>query len=185
MAAPPSESRRGAELPDYFRHGSDSWPGPAVSANGGRFRPVYFHVYRIAFFKVFVNTALEPKARSELNMAEKTRPMLGVPLPQRALILHELNSVEPNIRRREGLMSDHTYKQVELTGSSKKSVEEAVQNAIARPAKLFIIFIGSRWSKRAATSPIMPLTTGRLFDQARLQARRISWRPLKKALGID
>ncbi|HXW00909.1 MAG TPA: dodecin [Anaerolineae bacterium] len=32
-------------------------------------------------------------------------------------------------------MSEHVYKQVELTGSSKTSVEEAVQNAIARASK--------------------------------------------------
>ena len=32
-------------------------------------------------------------------------------------------------------MSDHIYKQVELTGSSKTSVEEAVQNAISKAAK--------------------------------------------------
>ena len=29
-------------------------------------------------------------------------------------------------------MSDHIYKQVELTGSSKTSVEDAVQNAITK-----------------------------------------------------
>jgi flavin-binding protein dodecin len=32
----------------------------------------------------------------------------------------------------EGAMSDHIYKQVELTGSSKTSVEDAVQNAITK-----------------------------------------------------
>jgi flavin-binding protein dodecin len=32
-------------------------------------------------------------------------------------------------------MSDHIYKQVELTGSSKTSVEDAVQNAITKAAK--------------------------------------------------
>ncbi len=32
-------------------------------------------------------------------------------------------------------MDEHTYKQVELTGSSKTSVEDAVQNAIAKAAK--------------------------------------------------
>ena len=29
-------------------------------------------------------------------------------------------------------MPDHIYKHIELTGSSKKSVEEAVQNAVAK-----------------------------------------------------
>lgn len=32
-------------------------------------------------------------------------------------------------------MNDHVYKQVELTGSSKKSMEDAVQNAIAKASK--------------------------------------------------
>ncbi|MBN1826510.1 MAG: dodecin domain-containing protein [Candidatus Eisenbacteria bacterium] len=32
-------------------------------------------------------------------------------------------------------MPDHVYKIVELTGSSQKSVEEAVQNAVSRASK--------------------------------------------------
>jgi flavin-binding protein dodecin len=32
-------------------------------------------------------------------------------------------------------MSDHTYKQIELTGSSQTSMEEAIQNAIAKASK--------------------------------------------------
>jgi len=32
-------------------------------------------------------------------------------------------------------MSDHVYKLVELTGSSTKSMEDAVENAIARASK--------------------------------------------------
>ena len=32
-------------------------------------------------------------------------------------------------------MSDHVYKLIELTGSSTKSIEDAVQNAIAKAAK--------------------------------------------------
>ena len=32
-------------------------------------------------------------------------------------------------------MSEHIYKQVELTGSSKTSVEDAVQNAITKAGK--------------------------------------------------
>ena len=32
-------------------------------------------------------------------------------------------------------MPDHVYKVVELTGSSKNSIEEAVQNAISRASK--------------------------------------------------
>jgi flavin-binding protein dodecin len=32
-------------------------------------------------------------------------------------------------------MDEHVYKKIEITGSSKKSIEEAVQNALARAAK--------------------------------------------------
>lgn len=32
-------------------------------------------------------------------------------------------------------MTDHVYKKIELTGSSKKSSDEAIQNALARASK--------------------------------------------------
>lgn len=32
-------------------------------------------------------------------------------------------------------MADHVYKVIELTGSSKKSIEEAVQNAVTKAAQ--------------------------------------------------
>ena len=32
-------------------------------------------------------------------------------------------------------MSDHIYKKIELVGSSSKSIEDAIQNAVARAAK--------------------------------------------------
>lgn len=32
-------------------------------------------------------------------------------------------------------MTDHVYKHIEITGTSKKSMEEAVENAVARAAK--------------------------------------------------
>ena len=32
-------------------------------------------------------------------------------------------------------MTDHVYKSIELTGSSKKSIEEAVANAVAKASK--------------------------------------------------
>ena len=32
-------------------------------------------------------------------------------------------------------MSEHVYKQIELTGSSKTGVEDAIQNAIAKASK--------------------------------------------------
>jgi flavin-binding protein dodecin len=33
---------------------------------------------------------------------------------------------------REASMDEHIYKQIELTGSSKKSMEDAIQNAITK-----------------------------------------------------
>jgi flavin-binding protein dodecin len=32
-------------------------------------------------------------------------------------------------------MSNHVYKQVEITGSSPKSIEDAIENAVAKTAK--------------------------------------------------
>ena len=32
-------------------------------------------------------------------------------------------------------MSDHVYKSIELTGSSKESIEQAINNALAKAAK--------------------------------------------------
>jgi flavin-binding protein dodecin len=32
-------------------------------------------------------------------------------------------------------MSDHVYKKIELVGSSKQSIEEAIQNAVSRASK--------------------------------------------------
>ncbi|MEO6847623.1 MAG: dodecin [Chthoniobacterales bacterium] len=32
-------------------------------------------------------------------------------------------------------MSEHTYKKIELIGSSKKSIEDAVQNAVTKASK--------------------------------------------------
>lgn len=43
-------------------------------------------------------------------------------------------SADTTIRPEDG-MGDHVYKTIELTGSSEKSVEEAIQNAVARSAK--------------------------------------------------
>jgi dodecin len=41
----------------------------------------------------------------------------------------------PSHLRDGGIMSEHVYKQVELTGSSKTSIEDAIQGAIAKAAK--------------------------------------------------
>ncbi len=39
-------------------------------------------------------------------------------------------------------MSDHTYKKIELTGSSKASMQEAIENAIAKASQSIH---GMRW----------------------------------------
>jgi flavin-binding protein dodecin len=39
------------------------------------------------------------------------------------------------INNLEVIVSDHVYKQIELTGSSKTSIEEAIQTAIDKAAK--------------------------------------------------
>ena len=41
-------------------------------------------------------------------------------------------------------MSDHVYKHVELTGSSAKSMQDAIENAIARASKTLR---GMQWFK--------------------------------------
>lgn len=41
--------------------------------------------------------------------------------------------LDKNLFRRDNyLMSNHTYKKIELVGSSTKSIEDAVQNAVAQ-----------------------------------------------------
>ena len=42
----------------------------------------------------------------------------------------------------EATMSEHVYKQIELTGSSPKSSDEAVRNAVAKASKTIR---GMRW----------------------------------------
>ncbi len=46
---------------------------------------------------------------------------------------HELFEIKKPKERRE--MSDHVYKTTEVVGSSKKSIEDAVHNAVNRTAK--------------------------------------------------
>ena len=41
-------------------------------------------------------------------------------------------------------MSEHVYKQIELTGSSPKSSDEAVRNAVAKASKTIR---GMRWAR--------------------------------------
>ncbi|WP_182869136.1 dodecin [Stieleria mannarensis] len=45
-------------------------------------------------------------------------------------------------------MSDHVYKKIEIVGSSTKSIEDAVENAVARAAKSVH---GMRWFEVAET----------------------------------
>jgi dodecin len=46
------------------------------------------------------------------------------------------------LRPTEGIMSEHVYKQIELTGSSPVSSDEAARNAIVKAAKTIR---GMRW----------------------------------------
>ena len=48
-------------------------------------------------------------------------------------MLHEFTSALQITEKK--VMSDHTYKIIELTGSSKVSIQNAIENAIARAAK--------------------------------------------------
>ena len=45
-------------------------------------------------------------------------------------------------------MSEHVYKTVELTGSSKKSIEDAIQNAVVRAGQTIR---NMRWFEVAST----------------------------------
>ena len=58
-------------------------------------------------------------------------------------------------------MNEHIYKQVELTGSSPTSVEEAVKNAIAKAAKTLHNIHWFQVIDRAAISRIIQSTIGR------------------------
>ena len=48
-------------------------------------------------------------------------------------MLHEFTSALQITEKK--VMSDHTYKIIELTGSSKVSIQNAIENAIIRAAK--------------------------------------------------
>jgi flavin-binding protein dodecin len=43
--------------------------------------------------------------------------------------------IQPSFFLKETVMDEHVYKSIELTGSSKVSIEDAVKNAIAKAAK--------------------------------------------------
>ena len=49
-------------------------------------------------------------------------------------------------------MKDHVYKILELVGSSEKSIEDAIQNAITRASKTIREMNGSKSCKREAIS---------------------------------
>jgi flavin-binding protein dodecin len=49
-------------------------------------------------------------------------------------------------------MKDHIYKILELVGSSEKSIEDAIQNAITRASKTIRDMNGSKSCKREAIS---------------------------------
>ena len=58
-------------------------------------------------------------------------------------------------------MNEHIYKQIELTGSSKTSMEDAVQNAISKPRRRFITCTGFKSSRAAATLKTTRSITGK------------------------
>ena len=57
-----------------------------------------------------------------------------------------------------GFMNEHIYKQIELTGSSKTSMEDAVQNAISKASKT-LHNRGFKSSRAAAISRTTRLIT--------------------------
>lgn len=58
------------------------------------------------------------------------------PRRSRSVLRDELYlSCFPRIRANNWIMSDHTYKMIELVGSSPKGIEDAVKNAISRAEK--------------------------------------------------
>lgn len=58
-------------------------------------------------------------------------------------------------------MSNHVYKQIELVGSSTKSTDDAIKQAIERASKPCAIWTGSRSQKCVATSRTARWRTGR------------------------
>ncbi len=58
-------------------------------------------------------------------------------------------------------MTDHVYKSIELTGSSTTTIEDAVQNAIAKAGKTMRNMHWFQVWRRAATSPTARSRTGR------------------------
>jgi flavin-binding protein dodecin len=56
---------------------------------------------------------------------------------------------------------EHVYQSTELTGSSKTSLEDAIQNAIARASKAIATCGGLRLLIRGATSKMARYHTGR------------------------
>ena len=55
--------------------------------------------------------------------------------PYFPLVITHYPNQETRMVSKERFMSEHTYKQIELTGSSKTSMEDAVQNAITKASK--------------------------------------------------
>ena len=51
-----------------------------------------------------------------------------------------------------GMSDDHVYRVIEITGSSPKSIDDAIQVAVARASKTCATCGGSRWSRPAAIS---------------------------------
>ncbi len=58
-------------------------------------------------------------------------------------------------------MPDHVYRIIEVAGSSEKSIEDAIQNAVGRASRTLRQSAGSRWWRRAAMSKTVRWPTTR------------------------
>ena len=73
-------------------------------------------------------------------------------------------------------MSDHTYQKIEIVGSSPVSIEDAIQGAVARAAKLHS---NINWFEVVRNPrPYLQRQGGALSGghQSRLPAGRLNWR---------
>jgi flavin-binding protein dodecin len=67
---------------------------------------------------------------AELESSELVQNRLGLPDLSRQTLAHQRRIAMPVTD-----MKDHVYKILELVGSSEKSIEDAIQNAITRASK--------------------------------------------------
>jgi flavin-binding protein dodecin len=75
-------------------------------------------------------------------------------------------------------MDEHVYKKLELTGSSKISMEDSIKNAIKRRPEPCGICDGLRWLNLGDISKITRLPTGRLRSKLDLPLKITNSNPL-------